>query len=138
VYGVCALASNVSCFQAYETNLEDGSEEGNITDEDAELKMEESDIKMEESEDIKEENLEAITISPIKPEPEVSVWGLCIRQQCFLLPRPFTATKREIIKIHFNYPYVCTVHFVQFFIQTNHCTTCLLTVNFCIVTLQVL
>jgi hypothetical protein len=65
--------------EAYETNLEDRTEEGNITDEDAELKMEESDIKIEEaeiefelSEDIKEENPEAITISAIKPEPEVS------------------------------------------------------------------
>ena len=87
--------------EAYETNLEDGSEEGNITDEDA-------DLKMEESEGIKEENPEGITVSPIMPEPEVSVWGLCISQQCFMLPRPFTATKREIIKIHFNYPYVCT------------------------------
>jgi hypothetical protein len=75
--------------ETYETTLEDGSEEGNITDEGAELKMEESDIKIEEaeikveeSEDIKEENTETITIPPIKPEPEVSVWGLCIRQQC--------------------------------------------------------
>jgi len=33
-------------------------------------------------------------------------------------------------------PYVCTVHFVQFIIQTDHCTTCIITVNFCIVTLQ--
>jgi hypothetical protein len=117
--------------EAYETNLEDGTEEDNITDEDA-------DLKIEESEDIKEENPEAITVPPIKPEPEVSVWGLCIRQQCFLLPRQFTTTKREIMKIHFNYPYVCTVHFVQFIIQTNHCTTCILTILFCIVTLQVL
>ena len=145
--------------ETYETNLEDGTEGGNITDEDADIKIEESDIKIEDSdikieesdikieesdikieeaEDIKEENPEVITIPPIKPEPEVSVWGLCIRQQCFLLPRQFTATKREIMKIHFNYPYVCTVHFVQFIIQTNHCPTCILTINFCIVTLQVL
>ena len=34
-------------------------------------------------------------------------------------------------------PYVCTLHFVQFIIQTNHSTTCLLTVNICIVTLQI-
>jgi len=124
--------------EAYETHLEEGSEEGNIADEDADLKIEETEIKVEESEDIKEENPEAITIPPIKSKPEVSVWGLCIRQQCFLLPRPFTATKREIMKIHLNYFYVCTLHFVQFIIQTNHCTTCILTVNFCIVTLQVL
>jgi hypothetical protein len=100
--------------EAYETTLEDGSEEGNITDEDADLKIEadikieEGEIKVEESEDIKEENPEVITIPPIKPEPEVSVWGLCISQQRFMLPRPFTATKREIMKIHFNYPFVCT------------------------------
>ena len=101
--------------ETYETNLEDGTEGGNITDEDADLKIEESDIKIEEaeikvedSEDIKEENPEVMTIPPLKPEPEVSVWGFCIRQQCFLLPKPFTATKREIMKIHFNYPYVCT------------------------------
>jgi len=37
------------------------------------------------------------------------VWGLCIRQQRLMLPRPFAATKREIRKIHFNYPNVCTV-----------------------------
>jgi hypothetical protein len=87
--------------EAYETNLEDGIEEGNITDEDADLKMEESDIKVEESEikfeeseNIREENPEAITIPPLMPEREVSVWGLCITQQCFMLPRPFTATKK--------------------------------------------
>ena len=115
--------------ETYETTLEDGTEGGSITDEDADLKIEESDIKIEEakikveeSEDVKEENPEAITIPPMKPEPEVSVWGLCISQQYFLLPRPFTATKRDKMKIHFNYPYVCTVHFVQFIIQTNHCT----------------
>jgi hypothetical protein len=77
--------------EAYETNLEDRTEEANVTDEDAELKIEESDIKIEEAEikfelfeDIKEENPEAITISAIKPEPEVSVWGLCISH---LLPQ---------------------------------------------------
>jgi hypothetical protein len=88
--------------------LEDGIEEGNITDEGADLKMEESDIKINESEDMKEEIPEVITISPIKPEPEVS-------QQCFMLPRPFTATKRGIMEIHFNYPRVCsyrTAHFL--------------------------
>jgi hypothetical protein len=105
--------------EAYETNLEDGIEEGNIEVEDADLKMEECDIKIEESEikfedseDIKEENSEAMTIPPIKPEPEVSVWGLCIRQQRFMLPRLFTASKRKIMKIHFSYPYVFTLHFV--------------------------
>jgi hypothetical protein len=68
--------------ETYETTLEDGTEEGNITDEDGDIKIEESEIKVEESEDIKEENPEGIRILPIKPEPEVSVWGLCIRQQC--------------------------------------------------------
>jgi len=91
--------------------LDNGTEEDNMEFENAYLKIEESDmeieeaeIKFEESEDIKEENAEAITIPAIKPEPEVSVWGLCIRQQCFMLPRSFTATEREILKIHFNYP----------------------------------
>jgi hypothetical protein len=127
------------------TTLDDGTEEGNIEVEDADLKIEESDIKIEETEikfeeskDIKEENPEALTFPPMKSEPEVSVWGLCIRQQHFMLPRPFTATKREILKIHFNYPCVCTLHFVQFIIHTNHCTTYILTINFCILTLQVL
>jgi hypothetical protein len=80
--------------------LEDGIEEGNITDEDADLKMEvfdmkieKSEIKYEESKDIKDENPEVMIISRIKSEPEVSVWGLCIRQQCFMLPRLFIATK---------------------------------------------
>jgi hypothetical protein len=75
--------------EAYETNFDDGIEEGSITDEDVGLKMEESDIKIEvseikveESEDIKEEYPEATTISTIKPEPEVS-------QESFMLPRPF-------------------------------------------------
>jgi hypothetical protein len=40
--------------EAYETNLEDGSEEGNITDENANIKIEEAEIKFEESEHIKE------------------------------------------------------------------------------------
>jgi hypothetical protein len=97
--------------EANETNLEDRSEEGNITDEDANMKIE-AEIKFEEFEDIKEENPEVLTSPAIKPEPEVSVWGLCISQQCFMLPRPFTATKREIMKIHFNYPYVCTSHWL--------------------------
>jgi hypothetical protein len=53
--------------------------------------MEESDVKMEESEDIKEEIPEAITISPRKPEPEVSgVCALVSNVSCFqdhLLPQ---------------------------------------------------
>jgi len=82
--------------------LDSGTEEGNVEVEDGDLKIEESDIKIEESEDIKEENPEAITVPPIQPKPEVSVWGLCIWQQRFVLPGTFTATKREIQKIHFN------------------------------------
>jgi len=26
--------------------------------------------------------------------------GWCVRQQWFMLPRPFTATKRELLKLH--------------------------------------
>ena len=91
--------------EACVTTFDSGSGEGNI-------KFELSNIKFEESLDIKEENPEAITIPPIKSEPEVSVWGLCVRQQRFMFPRPFTATKRELLKLHFNCLYVCTMHFV--------------------------
>jgi hypothetical protein len=78
--------------EAYETTLEDGSEEGNITDEDANIKIEEAEIKFEEFEDIKEENPEVVTIPPIKPELEVSEWGcaLASNASCFqdhLLPQ---------------------------------------------------
>jgi hypothetical protein len=78
-----------------------------ITDEDIDLNMMELDIKIEESEVTKEQNPEVMTIPPTKPDLEVSVQCLFITQQCFIVTRPFTATKREIIKIHFNYPYVC-------------------------------
>jgi hypothetical protein len=84
--------------EAFVTALGDGTEEGNL--------------KVDESVDIKEENAEAKTFPPIKPEPEVSEWGLCVKQQHFMLPRPFTATKREHLKVPFSYPYVCTLHFV--------------------------
>ena len=92
------------------TTFDIGSEEGNI-------KFELSNIKFEESLDIKEENPEAITIPPIKSEPEVSVWGLCVRQQRFMFPRPFTATKRELLKLHFNclvmYHAFCVVYYLD-------------------------
>jgi hypothetical protein len=88
------------------TILDDGIEEGNI--------------QVEESLDIKEENAETISFPPIKNEPEVSVWGLCVRQQQFMFPRPFTATKREDLKIHFNYPYVCTLHLYTLLDQQMH------------------
>ena len=94
------------------TTLDDGTEEFTVKVEEAEIKVEASDIKVEEVEikveesdikiheadikiesiDIKEENPEAKTFPPIKTEPEVSVWGLCVWQQQFVLPRPFTAT----------------------------------------------
>jgi len=77
--------------EACVTTLDDGAEEGNI--------------------EVEEQNPEAIIISPIQPKPEVRVWVLCIRQQCFMLPGTFTATKTEILQIQFNYPYVRTLHF---------------------------
>jgi hypothetical protein len=115
--------------EACVTTSDDGTEECSMEVEEAKIKVEESDIKVEEpkikveesdikvheadikieSIDIKEENPEVKTFPPIKTEPEVSVWGLCVRQQQFMLPRPFTATKREYPKLHFYYPYVCTV-----------------------------
>jgi len=60
------------------TTLVDGAEESNIT--------------VEEPLDIKKEHPEAITFPSIKTEPEVSVWGLCVRQQLFMFHRTFTAT----------------------------------------------
>jgi hypothetical protein len=132
--------------EACVTALGNGTEEDNIKVENAglkieefDMKIEEAEIRVEESEDIKEENAEAITIPSIKPKPEVILWGLFIRMQCFMLPRAFTATEREILKIHFNYFYVCALHFVQYIIQKKHCTTCsILTINFNIINLQVL
>jgi len=109
--------------EACVTALDDGSEEFSLEVEKAdikgyetEIKVEESDIKIEDAIDIKEENPEAKTFPPLNTEPEVSVWGLCVRQQQFMLPRPFTATKMEHQKMHCNYVYVCTVHFVWFII----------------------
>jgi hypothetical protein len=54
--------------------------------------------------ELEEQNPEVITVPPIRPEPEVSEWCLCIRQQNFMLAGTFTATKIEILQIHFNCP----------------------------------
>jgi len=89
------------------TTLDNGTEEGNRKVEDSLIKVKECEIKFDESDreveaadikveeliDIKEENPEAIKFPPIKTEPEVSVWELCVRQQLFMLHRTFTATK---------------------------------------------
>jgi len=92
--------------EACVTTLNDGSEEfstgveaemkveeADIKVYETEIKVEESDIKIEDAIDIKEENPEANKFPSIKTEPEVSVWGLCVRQQQFMLHRPFTASK---------------------------------------------
>jgi len=88
--------------EACVTALDDGIEKFNMEDEEAdikgyetEIKVEESDIKIEDAIDIKEENPDVKTFPPVNTKPEVSVWGLCVRQQQFVLPRPFTATKRD-------------------------------------------
>jgi uncharacterized membrane protein len=80
--------------------LDNGTEEGNIKIEESIIKVEESDteveaahIKVEELVDIKEENAEPIKFPSIKTEPEVSVWGLCVRQQQFMFHSPFTVAK---------------------------------------------
>jgi hypothetical protein len=78
--------------EACVSTLDDGTEEGNI--------------EIEESIDLKEEDPEAKTIPPIKTEPEVSVWGLCVRQQQFVLPRPFSATQKRKSKNTFQ-PSLC-------------------------------
>jgi len=113
--------------EACVTTLDNGSEEFSIEVEEAEVKVEEVDTRVDESEikvedsdikveaniriedaiDIKEENPGVETFATIKTEPEVSVWGLCVMQQQFMIPRPFTAPKRELMQLHFNHPYVC-------------------------------
>jgi hypothetical protein len=72
-----------------------GTEEGNIKVEESDMEVEAADIKVEELINVKEKNLETIKSPPIKTEPEVSVWVLCVRLQQFVFPRPFTATMRE-------------------------------------------
>jgi hypothetical protein len=99
--------------EACVTSMGDGTEEINI-------KVEVADIKVEESVDIKEENPEVITFPPVRTEPEVSVWGLCVRHQQLMLPRPFTATKRELLKLHLIiFVYVPYILYGLFFRPTN-------------------
>jgi hypothetical protein len=74
------------------------TEEDSIKVEEADIKVELSNIKFEESVDIKEEIPQAITIPPIKCEPEVSEGAFCVKQQCFMFPRPFVATKRRLVE----------------------------------------
>jgi hypothetical protein len=109
----------VSGSEASVTTLDDGTEDGNLKVEEFDTKVEEfdtkveaNDIKVEELVDIKEENPEVIKFPAIKTEPEVCVWGFCVRQQQCMLPGPFTATKRGHPKIYFFYLYICTMHFV--------------------------
>jgi hypothetical protein len=82
--------------------LDNRNEEFSIEGGEAEIKVEEADINFETIY-IKEGSPEAKTFPPIKNEPEVSVWGLCVMQQQFMLSRPFTATKMEHPKI-LNFP----------------------------------
>jgi hypothetical protein len=79
--------------EACVTTLDNGTEEGsvivgdsitkvheaNILFEESDREVEVADIKVEELVDIKEENPEPIKFPPIKTEPEVSVWALCVR-----------------------------------------------------------
>jgi hypothetical protein len=69
------------------TTSDNGTEEGNVKVEEADIKFEESDredetadIKVEELVDIKEENPEPIKFPPVETVPEVSLWGLWVRQ----------------------------------------------------------
>ena len=66
------------------TCLDDGTEEGSI--------------EVDVSVDVKDEDPLELKFPPIKTEPEVSVWGLCVRQQQFMHPRKFSATKVNIRK----------------------------------------
>ena len=42
-----------------------------------------------------DENEESVTVPPIQPESEASVWCLCSRQQRFMLAGTFTAKKKK-------------------------------------------
>jgi hypothetical protein len=59
---------------------------------------EEGSIEVDESVDVKEEDPEALEFPSIKTEPEVRVWGLCVRQRQVMHPRTFSATKETIRK----------------------------------------
>jgi len=96
-----------NCVGLIRDEPDSGSEACVMTSDDA---IEEGNLKAEESIDIKEESPEAKTFPPIKTELGVSVCDLCVRRQQFMVPRPFTATQREHLKIYFNSPYVCTLH----------------------------
>jgi hypothetical protein len=80
--------------EACVTALDDEAEDGNMKFEEADIKFEEVDIKIEEPVIVNEENPEAITFTPINTESEVSVWGLCVRQKQFMLPRTFYCHKK--------------------------------------------
>jgi hypothetical protein len=67
--------------------VDSGTEEGDVT-------VEEADIKVEQSVNIQEENPEGIKFPPIKTEPEVSK-GLCVGKQQFMFPSPFAVTKEN-------------------------------------------
>jgi hypothetical protein len=58
--------------------------------------------------------------------------GLCVRQQWFMFPRPFTATKRELLKLHLTvFMYVPCLLYSLLFRPTN--ALYMLTINFYIV-----
>jgi hypothetical protein len=61
------------------TTSDSGTEGGNIKVEESDTEVHAANIKVEELIDVKEENPETIKSPPIKTEPEVSVWGLCVR-----------------------------------------------------------
>ena len=91
-----------SCSEACITTSDYGNEEGNSQTE--------------------EENPEAVTFPPVKPEPEVSVWCMCIGQQRFMLAGIFTATKKinseNTLQLSFStYISLRTVHYPD---QTLH------------------
>ena len=96
------------------TTLFNGTEEGNI--------------------EAEEENPEVIINTPV--QPEVSVWGLCIRQKHFMRPGASPTKKTEILQIHFNYPYVHTLHFTVHYPDQPLHSIYILTIDFCVITLQ--
>jgi hypothetical protein len=89
--------------QSCGTTLDDGTEDGIL--------------KVEESVDRKEENPKAKTFPQINTEAEVSGCGLCVRQQQFMLYRPFTAINREYTKVYFNSLFMYSAFCISYYLD---------------------
>jgi len=103
-----------SVSEACVTALDKGTEEGYIEVEFGDIKIEGVEIKLEQSECIKEENPDLRTILPIQPKPEVNVWGLYIGSNVSCFQEHLLPQIEKFFELHFNFPYVHSMHFVWF------------------------